>query len=60
MSKLDDIAEHATSLDYDRMSEQRVLEVEAELKKEIKDLVLDIFKEVEYDPFEFVDRVSKL
>lgn len=29
-------------------------------KRKIKTLFLDLFKEVEYDQFEFVDRVSKL
>lgn len=29
-------------------------------KRAIKKLILDLYKEVDYEPFEFVDRVSKL
>lgn len=37
-----------------------LLQADEELKREIKKLILDLFKDCDYEPFTFVDEVYKL
>lgn len=64
MSKLDDIINNQYNLVHHEVSGSEQYEMwtsmSPRVKKQVKDLILELFKESDYEPYEFVEKVEKL